>query len=239
MAIFTISDLHLSLDTDKSMEVFGYAWNNYIQRIYDNWTSMIGNEDTVIVGGDISWAMHLKDCKRDFSFLNSLPGKKLLFKGNHDYWWESMTKMNAFAKENGFDTFSFMQNNCVICEDALICGTRGWSLPADGGFGDDDRKIYQRELLRLELSFEEGNRICKQTDFEPSKRICVFHYPPFSREGDIDAEIIQLLKKYSVTHCIYGHLHSAGTSFAVEGVVEGIQFYLASGDYIAFSPIKL
>ena len=142
MAIFTMSDLHLSLGSDKPMEVFGAAWDNYTQRIYENWSSVVGAEDTVLIGGDISWAMHLKDCKADFEFLNSLPGNKLLYKGNHDYWWESMTKMNAFLSDNGYTTLRFMQNNAIVCEDSLVCGTRGWCLPGDGNNSEDDIRIY-------------------------------------------------------------------------------------------------
>ena len=142
MAIFTMSDLHLSLDTDKSMEVFGSLWSNYIERIYENWNSVVSDCDTVLVGGDISWAMHLEDCKKDFEFVNSLPGKKIFFKGNHDYWWESMNKMNTFLAENGFDTIAIANNNAFICEECLVTGSRLWSLPADSGFGADDEKIY-------------------------------------------------------------------------------------------------
>ncbi len=239
MAIFTMSDLHLSLDTDKSMEVFGNKWNNYIERILTNWNKTVGEQDTVIVGGDISWAMHLKDCRKDFEFLNSLPGRKLLFKGNHDYWWESMTKMKAFAEECGFDTLTFMQNGALIAENALICGTRGWTLPGDGGFGPDDEKIYLREVLRLELSLKEGKALCEARGFEPSKVICVLHYPPFTKDGKADEGFVSLMRAYKVTHCVYGHLHSLGTASAVEGNVDGIEYCLVSGDYIDFSPVKL
>lgn len=239
MAIFTMSDLHLSLDTDKSMEVFGYAWNNYIERIYENWTSLVLPSDTVLVGGDISWAMHLKDTRKDFEFLNSLPGTKLLFKGNHDYWWESMTKMNSFLRENGFHTLKFVQNNALICEDFLVGGTRGWNLPGDGGFGPDDQKIYQREVLRLELSLKEGRDLCQREDFTPKGSICVLHYPPFAKDGTPDKELTSLMKEYGVTHCFYGHLHSLSTQSAVEGVYDTIDYRLVSGDYLGFTPVRI
>lgn len=239
MAIFTMSDLHLSLDTDKSMEVFGNKWNNYIERINHNWNEAVSAEDTVLVGGDISWAMHLRDCRKDFEFLNSLPGRKLLFKGNHDYWWESMTKMKAFAEECGFNTLTFMQNDALICEDALICGTRGWTLPGDGGFGADDEKIYLREILRLELSLKQGKSLAEQEGFWPRKVICVLHYPPFTKDGTADEGFTSLMKTHNVTHCIYGHLHSLGTAAAVEGMVDGIDYRLVSGDYVDFMPVKL
>lgn len=234
-----MSDLHLSLGTDKPMEVFGSAWDNYIQRIYDNWSSCVSASDTVLVGGDISWAMHLNDCTEDFAFIDSLPGRKLLFKGNHDYWWESMTKMNSFLTANGFQTIEFMQNNAVICEDCVITGTRGWSLPGDGGFGEDDEKIYNRELLRLELSLQDGERLLTQTGIMPDKKICVLHYPPFTREHIPDEGVVSLMEKYGITHCFYGHLHSHSAYNSFEGAVNGIQYRLTSADYLKFTPFEV
>jgi len=239
MAIFTMSDLHLSLDTDKSMEVFGHSWNNYINRIYDNWHATVGSDDTVLIGGDISWAMHLKECKKDFEFINSLPGKKYLFKGNHDYWWESMTKLNAFLTENEFCTMQFVNNNAFICEDALVTGSRGWILPGESGFGPDDEKIYKRELIRLELSLQYGEELCEKSDFLPKRRICILHYPPFTKERTLDEGILDILKKYGVTHCFYGHLHSASAKNAFDGVCDGIEFRLVSADRLEFNPIKI
>ena len=239
MAIFTMSDLHLSLDTDKSMEVFGAGWHNYINRIRENWHSLVNDGDTVLIGGDISWAMHLCDCRKDFEFINSLPGKKLLFKGNHDYWWESLTKMNTFLSENDFSTLSFVNNNAVICEDTLIAGTRGWTLPGDSGFGPDDEKIYSRELLRLELSLKNGEELLKENDLNPSKRVCVLHYPPFTREHILDGNVSGLLKSYGVTDCFYGHLHSQSAQNAANGVYDGVNYRLVSADYLGFVPLKI
>lgn len=239
MAIFTMSDLHLSLDTDKPMEVFGLAWDNYINRIYDNWHTAIGKDDTVLIGGDISWAMHLDDCFKDFEFLNSLPGNKLLFKGNHDYWWESATKMKAFAQRHNFSTISFMQNNAVIIEDCLITGSRGWVLPGDPGFGSDDDKIYKRELLRLELSLKSGRELCERDNITPLKSVCVLHYPPFTREHKPDKGVTDILTCYGATHCFYGHLHSAATHNAFEGECSGIDYRLVSADYLEFKPVKI
>ena len=239
MAIFTMSDLHLSFESNKPTEGFASAWDNYIRRIYENWHSTVTYGDTVIVGGDISWSMNLKDCVRDFEFINSLPGKKLLLKGNHDYWWESMTKLNDFVDRNRFDTIEFIHNASAVCEDSLISGSRLWSLPGDAGFGEDDRKIYQRELARLVLSFEDGRQKCEKLDFNPQKRICVLHYPPFTKSGDLDEEVLAVLKKYSVTHCVYGHLHSKSTHNAPEGLFDGIDFRLVSSDYLKFTPVKI
>ncbi len=239
MAIFTMSDLHLSLDTDKSMEVFGQGWDNYISRIKDNWHRLIDDKDTVLVGGDISWAMFLKDCKKDFEFINSLPGRKLLFKGNHDYWWESLSKMNAFLLDNGFDTISFVHNSAVIIEDSIIYGSRGWNLPSDPGFGTDDEKIYKRELARLELSMKHGEELICQNEFEPKRRICVLHYPPFDKEKRLDEGIASLIKKYGVTDCFYGHLHSLPARNAPEGMFEGVRYTLVSADHLGFVPVRV
>jgi len=238
MAIFTMSDLHLSLDSDKPMDVFGYAWDNYINRIYDNWNSVVGSDDTVLVGGDISWAMHLEECYKDFDFLNNLPGKKLLFKGNHDYWWESVTKMNAFVEKHNFSTISFMHNNAVIVDDTLITGTRGWILPDDSGFGSDDEKIYKRELARLELSLKYGRDICLKENSLVNQSICILHYPPFTKDHKPDKCITDMLSLYNITHCFYGHLHSMAAQSAFEGEYGGITYRLVSADHLQFSPIK-
>ncbi len=239
MAIFTMSDLHLSLDTDKSMEVFGSGWDNYINRIYENWHSLVDEEDTVLIGGDISWEMHLADCRKDFEFINNLPGRKLLFKGNHDFWWESMSKMEAFLADNGFTTLSFVNNNAVICEDCLITGSRGWTLPGDGGFGPDDERIYKRELARLELSMKHGDTLCKDSGYTPRKRVCILHYPPFTKERVLDKALSELMHSYGITHCFYGHLHSLSARSAPEGVYDGISYRLVSADYLEFVPVKI
>ncbi len=239
MAIFTMSDLHLSLDTDKSMEVFGYAWDNYINRIYDTWNSLVRDGDTVLVGGDISWAMHLADCRKDFEFLNSLNGNKILFKGNHDYWWESMTKMNAFLAANSFDTISFLQNDAILIEDVLVTGSRGWILPADSGFGEDDEKIYKRELIRLKMSLERGKSICNADGKPPKLSVCILHYPPFTKDHVPDRQITELLSEYNITNCYYGHLHSSSAKTAFQGSYGSVEYRLTSADYLSFTPIRI
>lgn len=239
MAIFTMSDLHLSLDTDKSMEVFGSRWDDYINRIRDNWTGIVSDGDTVLVGGDISWEMHLKDCVKDFAFIDSLPGSKILFKGNHDYWWESMTKLNGFVDANGFHSISFSHNKAFICEDVLITGTRLWNLPGDGGFGEDDAAVYKRELIRLELSLVEGTKLCEKQGFVPGKIVCVLHYPPFTKSHIFDEAAVDIMNRYGVTDCVYGHLHSYPPGTMPDEVHRGIKFRLVSADYLRFSPVKL
>lgn len=239
MAIFTMSDLHLSLSADKPMDVFGSAWSNYTERIRNEWNSSVGEGDTVFVGGDISWAMNLEECYKDFEYINSLSGFKVLLKGNHDYWWESVTKMNRYLSDNSFATMSFMQNTAMLTDDVLICGSRGWILPGDSGFSDGDRKIYDRELKRLELSFDDGERLLKLKNASPEKRVCILHYPPFTREHAPDSGFLYMMKRYSVTHCIYGHLHAKAARCATEGEIDGIVFKLVSADYLNFRPHRL
>lgn len=239
MAIFTISDLHLSLSCDKPMDVFGNAWHNYIERIKEEWNACVKKDDMVFIGGDVSWAMHLSECYNDFEYLNSLNGQKIILKGNHDYWWESLTKMNNFLEESGFDTISFLQNNSFLYNDCLLCGTRGWILPNDSGFSDNDRKIYERELQRLELSFIHGEKQCKENNIQPKKKFCILHYPPLTREHIPDLEVVNMLKKYGYADCIYGHLHAAAAQRAFEGIIDGIEYKLVSADYLRFKPYKI
>jgi len=239
MAIFTMSDLHLALSVDKPMNVFGSSWDNYMQRIEEEWNALVTDEDTVICGGDISWAMHLSELDKDFEFINSLKGSKVILKGNHDYWWDGMSKMNRYLEEKGFSTISFMQNNALLVEDTLICGSRGWILPGDSDFSSNDRKIYERELQRLELSFIDGENIIKKTGVSAKRKVCVLHYPPFSKDNVPDEGTVQLMNKYKVTDCVYGHLHAMATRTAFEGECGGIFYKLVSADHLHFKPYKL
>lgn len=230
MALYTIADLHLPLGIDKPMDIFGRDWQNYVERIADNWQSVVGKDDVVVLPGDFSWATYLEQSAKDFEYLHKLNGKKILLKGNHDYWWTTMNKLHEFTARNGFMDVDFLQNNCFVYEDTAICGTRGWINPAWDNFSDEDRKIFDREVLRLELSLN-GAKNCKG--------IYVFtHYPPMSTTLESN-EFVEMMKKYSVTKCIYGHLHSASHKNAVEGVVDGIEYKLVSSDYLKFNPIKL
>ena len=239
MALYAISDLHLSLSCDKPMDVFGAGWHNYTDRIYENWTQTVKDSDLVIVGGDISWAMYLEDTYKDLQFLNSLPGKKLLLRGNHDYWWMSIAKMKAFFEANGFETLSFLQNDAFGYGGSLIAGTRGWLLPSADGFGSKDRKIYERELIRLELALGAMKKLEDKSETETKKRVAVFHYPPFDKDGTPDAQIIELLSRYSVTDCIYGHLHGMACRGAFNGKYGDINFCLTSADFLEFRPLNL
>lgn len=230
MALYTIADLHLPLGIDKPMDIFGKAWENYVERLAYNWQSKVRADDTVVLAGDFSWATYLEQSVRDFEYLNKLNGRKILLKGNHDYWWTTMNKLKEFTAENGFENISFLQNNAFMYEDIAICGTRGWIHPAWDNFGEDDRKIFDREVQRLELSLKSAGD-CHE--------IYVFtHYPPMSAAREAN-EFTEMMKKYSVKKCIYGHLHAASHRNAVEGLVDGIEYKLVSGDYIGFDPIKL
>ncbi len=230
MALYTIADLHLPLGIDKPMDIFGKAWENYVERLEENWQNKVGKDDLVVLPGDFSWATYLEQGTKDFEFLHRLNGKKILLKGNHDYWWTTMNKLREFTVANGFCDIDFLQNGHYMYGDTAICGTRGWIHPAWDNFGGEDRKIYDREVLRLELSLN---------SVKECSEIYVFtHYPPMSISLESNA-FVEMMKKYNVTKCVYGHLHSASHRNAVEGVIDGIEYRLVSGDYLGFDPVKL
>jgi len=233
MRFFAISDLHLSSDNKKSMEVFGDKWTDYMNRIKDNWVNSITEEDVVIIPGDISWGMYVDECTEDFMFLNQLPGIKVIVKGNHDYWWTTIAKLYKFINANGFNNIKFIYNNSFLFNDILICGTRGWINPENDNFAVEGQKIFLREIQRLKLSLETA----KTKDYK--EIIVALHYPPFSDKGDIIPQIKELLLEYKVKLCLYGHLHGISTKDAFEGEKDGIQFKLVSADYLGFVPIQI
>ncbi len=234
MAIYTIGDLHLSFNENKPMSVFGENWEGYEEKVKENWTSMVTESDMVILPGDFSWSMYLKDTYKDFEYLNSLPGKKLLLKGNHDYWWSTVNSMRNYIKENQFKDIDFIYNNAYEFENRIIVGTRGWS------FGEDpeSKKMIQREVARLELSIKNGIE-----NYGEDKEIIAFlHYPPIVNQNIQNNEMnefIKMLKKYDIKKCYYGHLHSTAIKDAVEGEHFGIDFKLVSADAIQFNLIKV
>lgn len=231
MALFTIADPHLSHGVTKPMDVFGGRWQGYVEKLEKNWRALIGPEDTVVLGGDISWGIDLKEAREDFLYLNRLPGRKIILKGNHDLWWTTIKKMNAFLQENQIENMFFLHNNCYFYQDIALCGTRGWFFEEQFQESHDE-KIFKRELLRLEASL-------KAASAQPCTELyCFLHYPPIFTNFRCD-EIIALLHKYQVTHCIYGHLHSGSLRYAIEGVQEGINFRLVSGDHVDFIPVLL
>ncbi len=232
MALYAISDLHLALSTDKPMDVFGARWSNYMDRLTEQWRATVADEDTVVLPGDISWATYLENAVEDFRFINSLPGRKIISKGNHDYWWTTLSKLEKFLTGNGFSTIRFMHNNSFRVESNVICGTRGWKMPGDDGFTAEDRKIYQRELQRLELSL-------KSVEVLPGDRlIAAMHFPVFNSKG-VSSEFLEVMQRYGVSLCIYGHLHGDAFKNTVDGMREGVEFRLVSADYLEFRPVML
>lgn len=233
MALYTISDLHLPLGIDKPMDIFGGGWENYVEKISDEWQKNVKAEDTVVLPGDFSWATYLEESKKDFEFLNNLPGKKILLKGNHDYWWTTMNKLRNFIKDEGFSGIEFLHNNCFMYNDIAICGSRGWSyIGGDDAKSGDDIKIYEREVMRLELSLEMAKKN------SPKEIIVFMHYPPVV-PGILKSGFTDLFKEYGVGRCVYGHIHGPSRKYAVTGDVDGVFYMLVSCDYIGFSPIKL
>lgn len=229
MAIYAIGDLHLSFKEPKPMDVFGDNWENHADKIRENWISTVKEEDTVLLLGDFSWGMYLKDAKLDFEFIHKLPGKKILLKGNHDYWWTTITSMKKFLKENNFNDIYFLYNNSYCIEDKIIVGTRGWAITDM----EEDKKMIKRECNRLELSFQDA--ISK---YGKEKEIVVcMHYPPITKSAIQNEEqlcFVNLMKKYNVKKCLYGHLHGKSHEDAVEGVFYNIDFKLISSDYLDF-----
>ncbi len=238
MSVFAMSDLHLSLSADKPMDVFGRGWSDYMERIRTNWNNLVSAEDTVIIGGDVSWAMYLSQCKPDFDYIQALNGTKIISKGNHDYWWESITKLDKFVADNGYDSIKFMHNNSYIVENYGLCGARGWILPGNDQFKTDDRKMYERELIRLELSAQHLVTALTNRD-DVSDRVAVLHYPPVDKEHIPDDGFHSVMKRYGITKCIYGHLHGRSCENAFNGEYDGIEYRLVSSDYMNFEPCNL
>ena len=234
MSIYVIADLHLSFNNPKPMDIFGDNWASHEDKIKNDWIQKVKEEDLVVIPGDFSWETYLKDTKLDFQYLNSLPGKKILLKGNHDYWWTTVTAMRKYLKDNNFNNIDFLYNNSYEFENKILCGTRGWSIADE----ETDKKLIRRELIRLELSIKDG--ICK---YGNDKEIIVFmHYPPITKAKIIsqqEAEFVNLMKKYNVKRCYYGHLHGISISDAIEGNVEGIEFKLVSADSMDFKLLKI
>ena len=224
MAVYTISDLHLSLSGDHAMDIFP-GWEGYVERIERNWRAKIREEDTVVLPGDLSWGLSFEEAHADFRFLNALPGHKILLKGNHDYWWTTRKKMEEFFSGNGLNSLEILHNNCVVVEGIALCGSRGWLFETGQPF---DEKIINREAMRLETSVAAA----EQTGLEP---VAFLHYPPVYG-GNVSGQILEVLLRHGIRRCYYGHIHASGCRWAVEGLYEGIDFRLVSGDYLKFDP---
>lgn len=231
MKLFAIGDLHLSLSVNKPMDIFGSAWTNYMEKLEKNWQSVVKAEDTVVVCGDVSWAINFEELKKDFSFLNRLNGKKYIVKGNHDYWWTTVKKMQGYLEDNGFSTLSFLHNSSVSFGGHALCGTRGWFFDENSA-DTQDKKIFTRELMRLEASLKAADLL---EGGENREKIVFMHYPPIYK-GYRSDPVISLMKSYGVKRCFFGHLHGTAQQKAFEGMFEGIDFKLVSADFLQFTP---
>ena len=227
MALWAISDLHLAISSDKPMDIFGKKWSNHHVKINKNWISKISPGDTILIAGDISWSMHMTEGMDDLEWIHQLPGRKILIKGNHDYWWSSITKLNALYAD-----MNFIQNNFFNYNDIAICGTRGWNCPGSTKFSIHDEKIYNRELIRLRISLDAAVKSGYK------KFIVMLHYPPTNDKFE-ETGFINIAKEYNVESVIYGHLHGASLNRLYEGNIEGVNYIVTSCDYLDFDPLKI
>jgi len=227
MALYAIGDLHLCLGAPKPMDIFGGAWVGYMDKLREG-LSVIGPEDTTVLLGDLSWSLDLQSAAADFAWINEIPGRKIILKGNHDYWWSTAAKFYKFCNENNFSNQWILNNNHYEYGDYAICGTRGWFYEEDRS-GEHDEKVFKRELMRLEASLKSAGDLHK---------IVFLHYPPKYR-GYECPEIIDLMKRYDVRQCYYGHLHGASHGLAMEGQWDGIEYHLVSADKLSFKPFMV
>lgn len=235
MSIYVIGDLHLSFSVDKPMDIFGNNWANHPEKIKNNWLSKVTEEDTVILPGDFSWATYLEETYEDFKYLASLPGKKIMSKGNHDYWWTTLKSMRKFLDDNNFKNIDFLYNNSYKVEDKVIVGTRGW---VNSWKSEENYKILKRENDRLKLSIQDA---IKNFGTENNEIIAFIHYPPFYKEQNVPEEIdfIKTLNDYNIKTCYYAHLHADAHKEAREGLINGINYKLVSSDYLDFDLLKI
>jgi len=228
MALYAIGDLHLSFGSDKPMDVFGGGWLNYIERIKEGFSS-IEPDDVCVLCGDTSWGMSFEESLPDFKFLRGLPGKKIILKGNHDYWWGTAAKMKGYFEKNDIENIEILNNNCFFYDGVAICGTRGW-MTDEAHSSEQNKKIMAREAGRLRASLNAAGGT--------GTKLCFFHYPPRFRNV-ICHDIITAMKEFDVKECFYGHLHSQGHKHAVRGEVDGITYELISADFIDFKPMRI
>ena len=228
MSIYAVADTHLSFfpDSDKPMDVFGQRWENHEERLKENWLQVVSPEDTVIIAGDISWGIKLEEAGHDLDWIHGLPGKKILLKGNHDLWWNGINRLNRL-----YDDILFLQNDCAVRENICICGTRGWLTPDHDDFGEDDKRIYRRELIRLEMSLEAGRKAMEQ-EGNIERMVGFLHYPP-AAGYTFKTGFQELFESYGVEDVYYGHIHGEeGFRSALQGDVGGIRYHLISLDYM-------
>ena len=223
MKIYSISDLHLSLTCDKPMNIFGPVWEGHWERIVKNWQEKVTDDDIVLIAGDISWAMKLEDAEKDLKEIGKLKGKKIFIRGNHDYWWKSLSAVRNVLPENCY----VLQNDSLKLDNYIFCGTRGWAVPENSAITDEDNKMLNREMLRLELSLKSATE--KMVDGD--KIICLIHYPPFNSKLE-DSIFTNLLEKYKVFKCVYGHLHGKSSRSVKQLEKNNVKYYLTSCDKV-------
>ena len=227
MALYAIGDLHLCLGAPKPMDIFGGAWVGYMEKL-KNGLSVIKPDDTTVLLGDLSWALDLQEAKADFSWIDQIPGRKIILKGNHDYWWSTASKFYHFCEEQGFSNQFILNNNHYEYDGFALCGTRGWFYEEERS-GEHDEKVFRRELMRLETSLQSAGDLPK---------LVFLHYPP-RYKGYECTEILDILKKYDVRRCFYGHLHGASHGLAQEGLWDGIEYKLVAADRLNFQPMQI
>jgi len=229
MTVYALGDLHLLGGDDKPMDVFGAHWTGHAEKIRENWLARVQPEDTVLIPGDVSWAMYLEAVREDLAYIGSLPGRKILLRGNHDYWWNAIGQVRRVLPEGMFA----LQNDAFLLEDVLIAGARGWLLPGSGEFSSEDEKIFRRELVRLEMSLEAARRL---SDSAPL--IVMTHFPPTFQDGR-ETECTRLIAQYRADICVYGHLHGGGIHNAFRGMLGNTRYLLASCDALGFDPLPI
>ena len=227
MALYAIGDLHLSLGSDKPMDVFGGRWSGYVDKLREGFAGLT-EEDTTVLCGDLSWGMSLAEAREDFLFIDRLPGRKIVLKGNHDYWWSTASAAYKFFAANGISTIEILNNNCLFYGETALCGTRGWFYGEERG-SEHDRKIMLRELGRLEASLKAAGE---------REKIAFLHYPPKFAAYECP-EILEMLGRYGVKECYYGHIHGKGCSAAFRGVKNGVKYELVSADQLMFRPLRV
>ncbi len=242
MALFVMGDLHLSLSTEKPMDIFGARWTGYVEKIRTGWLSRVKEEDTVILAGDISWGMTPEEAKADFDFIEALPGQKIILKGNHDYWWQTLSKLEKFVKENGYQTIRFLHNNAYEVENFIICGSRGWYTDDRGSAsmrGADAAKIVAREVQRITMSLDAGLKLrdAARERGEEKEILTFLHFPPIFK-GYLCDEIVLALYRKGVERCYFGHIHG---NYEAPRVISysDIDFTLISADFLLFEPLKI
>ncbi|EPZ48881.1 metallophosphoesterase [Alicyclobacillus acidoterrestris] len=224
MALYAIGDLHLATTVNKPMDVFGDTWTNHTEQIRQHWTATISPSDTVLIPGDISWAMTLDEAAPDLQWVSELPGKKVMIRGNHDYWWSGIGKVRGILLEDMYA----IQNDSLQLDSLTVAGTRGWVLPNHPSFSEEDEHILQREVHRLKLSLDHAAK-------HNHPIVCMLHYPPTGSDGE-ETVFTQVLESYGVQLCVYGHLHGASHRFAFNGTRNGTRYQLVSADYLQFKP---